>query len=394
MVFVSFKKLLVLATVATAAVLTTSTTSASIAATPNAPYYNEKGILQIGTTEALNITATVGANREDFVSYPGASYISVKFRDFDLLEGDVVVVRSPDGSTGHVYTGKGRGDLGTFVSSPIRGSTAIVEYFSLNADGAAKTPGKTSYHIDGFVRGFQAQAESICGSDQTQPAKCFQGSTALPQAYNKAKAVARLFIGGSGLCTGWLIGSGGHVMTNEHCITSADDAAQVDIEFMAESDSCSNLCATAQGCPGTIVANSATFVTNNKDIDYALLKLSPSVASTYGYLQFRASGPKTGEQIYIPQHPAGWAKRISATVDGGAAATIRFTGKTAQCGKNQVGYLADTQGGSSGSPVLGKTDNLVVALHHCGGCDNLAVDPRDVLKDLKAKGIAVPNVSK
>ncbi|KAJ0409091.1 hypothetical protein P43SY_002225 [Pythium insidiosum] len=388
MVFVSVKKLLVLATLATSAL------TATAAPTPNAPYYNEKGILQIGTSEALNITATVGANREDFVSYPGASYISVKFRDFDLLEGDVVVVRSPDGETGHVYTGKGRGDLGTFVSSPIRGSTAIVEYFSLNADGAAKAPGKTSYHIEGFVRGFQTQAESICGNDQTQPAKCFQKSATLPQAYKKARAVARLFIGGSGLCTGWLIGSGGHLMTNEHCITSAADAAQVDIEFNAESSSCSDQCATSKGCPGTIVAKSAGFVANNQDIDYAVLKLPSSIASTYGYLQFRASGPKRGEQIYIPQHPAGWAKRISATVDGGAAATIRFTGKTAGCGKNQVGYLADTQGGSSGSPVIGRSDNLVVALHHCGGCDNLAVDPRDVLKDLKAKGISIPNVSK
>ncbi|KAJ0412255.1 hypothetical protein ATCC90586_006641 [Pythium insidiosum] len=244
------------------------------------------------------------------------------------------------------------------------------------------------------VKKLLTQAESICGKDQTQPAKCFQNSTTVAEAYSKARAVARLSIEGAGHCTAWLIGSEGHLMTNEHCITSAAQAAQVDVEFMAESASCSDACDQDMGCRGTVVATTATFVTNNEEIDYAILKLPASIASTYGYLQFRASGPKTGEQIYIPQHPAGWAKRISATVDGGAAATIRFTGKTAGCGKNQVGYLADTQGGSSGSPVIGRADNLVVALHHCGGCDNLAVDPRDVLQDLEKKGISIPNISK
>jgi hypothetical protein len=36
-------------------------------------------------------------------------------------------------------------------------------------------------------------------------------------------------------------------------------------------------------------------------------------------------------------------------------------------GYNDVGYWADTQGGSSGSPVLGYADHKVVALHHCRG---------------------------
>jgi V8-like Glu-specific endopeptidase len=38
-----------------------------------------------------------------------------------------------------------------------------------------------------------------------------------------------------------------------------------------------------------------------------------------------------------------------------------------------VAYYCDTEGGSSGSPVLARSTNKVVALHHFGGCPNSGV---------------------
>jgi len=38
-----------------------------------------------------------------------------------------------------------------------------------------------------------------------------------------------------------------------------------------------------------------------------------------------------------------------------------------------VSYFCDTDGGSSGSPVLSSTTHKVVALHHFGGCPNSGV---------------------
>ncbi|MEM7678419.1 MAG: hypothetical protein AAF449_20705, partial [Myxococcota bacterium] len=47
-----------------------------------------------------------------------------------------------------------------------------------------------------------------------------------------------------------------------------------------------------------------------------------------------------------------------------------------------VGYYCDTQGGSSGSPVLAYDDNCVVALHHCANCQNRGVPITAVISDM------------
>lgn len=387
MVFTSIKKVLVMAALAVAAV--------SADASLDSTFYNEAGILQIGTNEALNITAPVGTSRDDQISYDGASYVAVHFSNFNLPDGDVVIVRDPESTVGYVYTGKGRDERSDFISTFIPGDTAIVQYFSLT-ETASTEP---AYEISGYSRGFpNKENESVCGTDNTVPAKCFtSGSTyysVLPQAYEKARSVARLLIGGTSLCTGWLIGSEGHLITNQHCVTQASEAAAIDVEFMAESSSCSVQCKTQLGCAGTVAATTTTFITNDEEFDFALLKLPAGTSlSAYKYLQLRASGPVLNEQIYIPQHPSGYAKRVSHVVDSGAKASITSVHATLSCGTNEVGYLADTAGGASGSPVIAAKDNAVVALHHCGGCENSAVDVRDIIANLKSKSISVANLT-
>ncbi|KAJ0394068.1 hypothetical protein P43SY_002169 [Pythium insidiosum] len=353
---------------------------------------NEKGILQVGTTEPANIQARVGESREDVISYPGAQYIAVRFDSFDLPENDEVVIRNADFSVLYTYRGKGRNDAGSFFATHILGDKVFVQYIARSKE--ASNGQRLAYSIPAFARGFKPRpTESVCGKDDSEPAKCYTTSSDLPQAYTRAKAVARLLINGTSLCTGWLAGSEGHLFTNQHCIDDPALAASTDIEFNAESASCAEQCQIQLGCKGTIVTSKSTFVTNNEERDYAVLKL-PATADiqTYGYLQLRASGPQLGERIYIPQHPAGNAKRIAAKVDDGSPAKIEQVGAALSCGSNQVGYNADTQGGSSGSPVLGAADNLVVSLHHCGGCNNQGVDITDVINDLKAKNIQIKDL--
>ncbi|KAE8911384.1 hypothetical protein PF005_g1299 [Phytophthora fragariae] len=358
--------------------------------------YTANGIAIVGTTESLDINVVAGASRQDLISYDFASYIAVHFANFNLPDGDSVVITSPtdNSSVSHTYTGRGRDQSGTFIASFVPGSSVTVTYTSVGAATAGQ-----GYRITGFSRGYPTMdQESICGDgDQSLPAKCYAPGTnlseGLPEAYAKAQAVARLLINGTYLCTGWLGGSEGHLFTNHHCFEQEDWALTTDFEFAAESSSCSDQCETQLGCAGTIVATTSTFIADSEDIDYSVVQLPDCVdLSAYGYLQLRESGPVVNESIYVPQHPDGYAKRIVSTVDDGSDSTILSVGEDGSCGTDQVGHDADTQGGSSGSPLLSTSDNLVVAIHHCGGCANAAIDVRTVLTDLAAKNVTIENL--
>jgi hypothetical protein len=358
--------------------------------------YTDNGIAIVGTTESLNVNVAAETSREDLISHEFASYIAVHFAGFNLPDGDSVVISSPDANVtlSHTYTGLGRDQSGTFIASFIPGNSVTVTYKSVGKASAGQ-----GYRITGYSRGYPTERlESICGDgDQSLPAKCYAPGTnlseGLPQAYTKAQAVARLLINGTYLCTGWLAGSEGHLFTNHHCFSEESWALATDFEFGAESSSCSDQCETQLGCAGTVVATTSTFIADSEDIDYSVVRLPDCVdLSAYGYLQLRESGPVVNESIYVPQHPDGYAKRIASTVDGGADATILSVGEDADCGTDQVGHDVDTQGGSSGSPLISSSDNLVVAIHHCGGCTNTAIDVRTVLTDLAAKNITIANL--
>ena len=106
-------------------------------------------------------------------------------------------------------------------------------------------------------------------------------------------------------------------------------------------------------------------------------------------------GPVLDERIYIPQHPALWGKRIAVFSDNGqdqSGFCEVFSLNRPPCtgGPGDIGYYCDTQGGSSGSPVLAYSDHRVVSLHHCANCPNRGLNISDVINSL---GGNLPNCS-
>jgi V8-like Glu-specific endopeptidase len=177
-------------------------------------------------------------------------------------------------------------------------------------------------------------------------------------------------------CTAWLVGNKGHVLTNHHCIGSAEEVKDLQFEAMGEGKSCDDDCRSALACPGAYVhTKPLEFIATGGSLedDWTLLRLPKesrrAALQHYGYLRIRASGPVVGEEIYMIGHPNGYGKRI-AYVDGDKSAKILSISENSGCGKSDVIYRLDSEGGSSGSPVFGAKDGLVVGLHHCGGCKN------------------------
>ncbi|MCU0304336.1 MAG: serine protease [Thermoanaerobaculales bacterium] len=326
----------------------------------------------------------------DVIHWPGASYICPHFGRMDLGPGDAVVVRSPDGARSWRYENAGVDGLGLdpegFWGIHISGDTAVIELWS------AGPAGGFGYVVDRYARGFTrdemmggSSPEAIIGVDDSVWAPCYETSD--PVVYDQSRAVARLLINGSGLCTGWLVGAEGHMLTNEHCITAQSQASNTNYEFMAEGADCATNCWQLQ-CPGTIVTTSGTLIADSSDYDYALVQLSVNPAPTYGFFTLRATGGVIGERLYIPQHPQGWGKRIALystdPSDPGHPVVVSksYGGCSGRPGPD-MGYRADTQGGSSGSPVVAHGDNQIIALHHCGSTSmNTAVLIEQVIAGL------------
>lgn len=333
-----------------------------------------------------------GLTMERVFSWPGAGYIAIHFADFDLAVGDYVEVSDPERQFVYTYEGKGkvvRGGkavISQFWARHIPGEIAVVRLYSNNPYGGE------GFVIDRWVRGMDVETirmnlrlaggdtEAICNADDKQWAKCYQGTT----MYDESRAVCRLLINGSSACTGFLIGSEGHIMTNNHCISTQSEADNTDYEFMAEGATCQTSCTGWFACPGTVVATSGTMVKTDSNLDYTLVRLPTNVTGTYGYMQFRNSLPTVGERIYIPQHPGAKGKMLAVNSDAdGGYCTVYSTNETpCMGGPGDIGYYADTEGGSSGSPVLAYSDNLIVALHHCANCPNRGVPVNAIITNL------------
>jgi len=334
------------------------------------------------------------------ITNPLADFLAVHFERFNLPETDFVQVRAADpaSSEKQVLQFRGNESRGDFFASALSTSAVIVELFTETADEPQAVNGSecVGFSVDNYQYLAQGSSlngskEEVCGLDNSREASCYKSFTGAFQASN---AVARLLVKkpeGAFFCTGWLIGSEGHLITNHHCISSQAHADNTEFEFDAEGSVCSINCGSARACAGSIRAKSATLVYADEALDYALLKLPIDLTGEYGYLRLRSSGAVMNERVYVPQHPAGWGKRIAMKADSGWGTVTSLT--MGGCGTDQVAYYLDTQGGSSGSPVLSWSDNTVIALHHCGGCPNTAINSYKLVDDMKWRHILPANAA-
>ncbi|EEY66749.1 uncharacterized protein PITG_17306 [Phytophthora infestans T30-4] len=367
----------------------------------------------------------------------GKGIYVLHFKQFNLPEADMLIIRGSDATSPPVAALSGKNATGKFYSTGIAGSGVTLELIKASAPEKANSTSCRGFTVDEVlfspkelvaeVKHLQGAVkvplistanatdskddfnkESVCGTDESVEAACAPSSTNSEEGavmLLKSQPVARLsIIKENGMeiayCTGWLIGCEGHMITNQHCISTDQDALNTKVEFFAESESCggSETCDTRGGCPGSAGVTGTTLVAVSEDLDYALVRLGVNMTLTNfsklyektGYLRFRGSGAVLNEDIYIPQHPLGYGKRIAWLYNGQPGRVESLT--VTECRDDDVGYYVDTQEGSSGSPIIATSDNNVLALHHCGGCLNGGIPAQSIIKDLTSKGV-LPNCS-
>jgi hypothetical protein len=216
------------------------------------------------------------------------------------------------------------------------------------------------------------EPESICGANDLQDPACFDVAKR-----HAGDAVGRMLFqatdGGWYLCTGSLVSAYNHFLTNNHCISAESEAQTLEVRWRYQYSGCGSGTVTTDS-----VSTGADLVRTDAKLDYSLLHLSSDTpASRYGYLSLSSAKAVKGETVWIPQHPGGDPKKFAVTSDmDGGDCRIDKVGIAGNGAHTDVGYYADTEPGSSGSPVLDAADEIV-ALHHFG-TGGAACDKRDM----------------
>ena len=359
-------------------------------------------VVQIGDVEEVRVgtphpypAGTPGGRVvwEHTFHFPRASYVKVHFGRFELAPGDEIVLADPAGRYRHVYRGRGWKDRGgDFWALSVLGDTLVVRLVSRNPAHQA-----FGAEIDRVAHGYPLEEtppepEALCGAEDFRDVECYKDE--YPTAYEKARAVVRLIKNGAAHCTGWIADCENHVVTNEHCVADQAELDDIEFQFDYKRPSCGS------GTPTVgLQLQGGVLLEVNADLDYAYIL--PDLAgndpqATYGFLQWEnVRKPDIDEQMYIPGHPSGDPKRLSIEStdphdESGLCEVYSLTEPPCAGGDADIGYYCDTEGGSSGSPVLSYVTHRVIALHHCARCPNRGVPITDVYADLEASGHPLP----
>ena len=163
-------------------------------------------------------------------------------------------------------------------------------------------------------------------------------------------------------CTGFLVGPD-LFMTNHHCLHDENGllpitGARIFMDYYQELE--------VDRTRGGITARVSEILQMDELKDYALLRLDTPIGDTYGWLELDTTTPaNTGQSVKIIHHSGNRSKEISRRnsqiVDIPAAFIAEFPELN-----YALGYLADTQGGSSGGPVFLLDGTGVIAINHSG----------------------------
>ena len=223
---------------------------------------------------------------------------------------------------------------------------------------------------DAYIQGtpeFQRVPERIIGTDDFEKMRDLPpnsqdyilgtrvGFLAIPQRHNPRRAW---------ICTGFLVGPD-LFMTNHHCIH--DDSGLLPLENAAIfMDYYQELSVDPRR--GGITARVLGVLKMDAPKDYALLRLDKDIGTTYGWLELdTTTDVDSSQSVKLISHPQGRSKEIARRnteiVDIPA-------GHPLQDVPFALAYLADSQGGSSGSPVFLRDGTSVIAIHHSAWTSN------------------------
>lgn len=330
--------------------------------------------------------------------HPGATFLKLHFA---LLDAQEVVLKDGIGRVHEVLHGRTETDR---WSRSVPGDTVTIE---LHADASENGLG---FSIDQYGYGtvsrfaHAVQSElpdspprSVCGTNDAT-AIC---DAVVPERIRLSDPVGRILFagdcGGMFACTGFLFSPDGKFMTNAHCANSPRESRSMEVWFNYLGGSKDGAATPECGLPNRPnpdVFRAQRFLQKHCGLDFAVHLLGDQAtgnpADLYGYLPLSDRLPSAAEPLWVPQHAHGQGKTLAeenALVSTPLLEGVRFCEDRRRCRfsvgqptgvASEFGYTADTEPGSSGSPVL-DVNNQVIGLHHAGGCSAVGGENQGVL---------------
>ncbi len=176
-------------------------------------------------------------------------------------------------------------------------------------------------------------------------------------------------------CTAFLIAPD-VVLTNQHCVKTAAAAESAAVSFAFE-----------DGALDRATYACGTFIGNDAQLDYALLRCEGRPGDARGVVALEDRAASFGEDIYVLHQNCDWA------TDPSCAPTKKISDGFVTDVGAEIAHDADTLGGSSGAPVFSSLTHQVIGLHHAGvggdalqrGRFNRAVPSWQVLQAIRAR---------
>ncbi|UCH93404.1 MAG: trypsin-like peptidase domain-containing protein [Candidatus Aminicenantes bacterium] len=318
---------------------------------------------------------------------PKATALRVHFTNFSLPNNAALYIYNLEGEAFGPYIGSGPGFDGDFWTNTVTGSVAYVQlrHFGSPSDIDLKS---ISFNIAGigylsekfripFLQHLNRTPEEVSSplthcpdnEDCVEDASCFSGG-AIGDAKHAAAYIQWVAGAWIYMCSGGLIADTDtssqipYFLTANHCISKARNASNLEAYFQYWTASCHGACYDPVGvCPRTLGSD---IVKTGRDGDYSLLQLWENPPSGSVFLGWNSTplAFADGTELFRISHPSGMPQAYSEHV---------VDSQYVECGGLPIGqfiYSQDvvgaTEGGSSGSPVMNMTGQIVGQLY--GAC--------------------------
>lgn len=370
----------------------------------------------------LQVGAARGTGDGGFVwtaalSSPGATALRVHLTGLDLPPGAELFIYNFAGQAFGPYTGRGPIGDGDLFTNTVFGDRAVLQL--VLPAGAGRVPPLRIEEVGVLGKRFLlprynphgafdagnldalAGAKAFCSYNATCVVNAACQSNAAVNTAKQAVATMLFASGGSQyICTGGLVADMvttsviPYFLTAHHCISRSSEASSLETFFDYTTTCSSPNCTQPYNNPGDTVGS--TIKATGTSSDYSLLQLSSTpttsdgVASYLGWSITNISATTT--QLYRVSHPSGAPQAYSEQRVDPTKPTCRTLPRGSFLySKDNLGA---TEGGSSGSPVVNGSGQIVGQLY--GACGTNLNDVCDANNNATVDGAfaaTYPNVA-